>query len=297
MHNFSLIEMLLHNFTKVVDRETAKTIGTGVGAGLLDLVRQYGREIIHPVRDRFSLIPGGKGLRHFIWGKGASIFKDFFPILLSELDKHYQYVVIDTPPEFNVLTRTALASSDLVVMPVDSSAMSIDGLRELVASASHIQGPIWTIARTMVHRQASRVRKMSQERLEQSIELRSPEYGSDYQERAIEDSDEFIDLLSDSDKESSQQLDPSVEEGDTSPIFLLNNIIYRSELQNKLSFQGKTSFDLRVTKRLAAEYRALAVELSDILQLQKANPDSGVNLQEFVVEDTPTLRPSLVTTS
>ncbi|HQH27456.1 MAG TPA: hypothetical protein PLP17_08680, partial [Oligoflexia bacterium] len=52
---------------------------------------------------------------------------------------------------------------------------------------------------------------------------------------------------------------------DDRPIYLLNSVVYRTEDQNKLTFLGKTAFDLRATAKLAEQYLGVARELEQIL--------------------------------
>lgn len=228
---------------------------------------------IEKVRDGLTLLPGGPELRHFLWGRGARLFRDYFPRLLEELDGSYDYIVIDTPPDLNVLTRNAIAASQLVVVPVDSSAMSIHGLESLVQSTAHIKGPLWAIVRTMVTRQAVRLQRLSTERMHERLSVTSDLGSDDDDDLDIANPRSFISLLERCETEKSQ-LENSAPtsararvEQPSSPLYLLNALIYRSEQQNRLSFLGRTAFDSRSTAALQEQYGAVSRELENLLSL------------------------------
>lgn len=181
-----------------------------------------------PVRESMYLLAGGEDYHFFYWGKGAKSFSRAFPELMAGFSNDFDHIVIDTAPEQNVVSRTILAEADLVVVPVDSSAMSIDCLVNLIDSSSHIKGPQWSIVRSMVDRRASRVHRASKQFLEEQV---------------------FVDTAQEQ-KE---------------PIYLLNTMVYRTEQQNFLSFAGKTALDDNHSSGLAQNYLALARELEELL--------------------------------
>ncbi|MCB0322783.1 MAG: ParA family protein [Bdellovibrionales bacterium] len=251
--------------------------------------------MIAPVRPRMALLPAGPELRHFLWGKAARTFRSFFPRLLEELRCSYDYVVIDTPPDYNVLSRNAIAASDLVVVPLDASAMSIDCLEELVKSCAHIKGPTWSILRTMVNRQASRVRELAAERLHSNLNVahgmphpaEDEADADDDIEANLEDADRFIEMM---ERRETRQSNPngfsaaatgSTEDAE-SPIYLLNSVVYRTEQQNRLSFLGKTAFDTRATFRLAEQYGGVARELEEILSLLSEEADNSLSVADLM---------------
>lgn len=259
--------------------------------GVIEAAMASSIPMVVPARPRFALLPSGPELRHFFWGKGAQMFKTYFPKLLDELNSSYDYVVIDTPPDYNVLTRNSIASSDLVVVPVDTGAMSIHCLENLVNSCSHIEGPTWSILRTMVNRQASRIQKLSTERLQQNLSLRSSsEFDEEDDERFVdadvENPDVFISLLEQHEQDLNGNKgngNSAGQNGDGSPIYLLNSILYRTEQQNRLTFLGKTAFDERATAKLAEHYTAVARELEQILSL-KEESESLMPVNDFLPE-------------
>lgn len=227
-------------------------------------VEQEG-DLILPIRRYLELLPGGAELRYFQWGQGPKAFITFFPRLIDELRQHYDYIVIDTPPEFNVLTRNAIAVADVVTVPVDSSVMSIASLEELVINAQHISGPTWSICRTMVNRKASRIRRLSDDRLGEHVLLGSQ---SDSEGR-----EEFLDMLrthaSGNASPASVNGAAAVSEAKDSPIYLLRSYVARTEEQNRLSFLGNTAFDKRASRGLASDYLGVAREIENILELSE----------------------------
>ena len=55
---------------------------------------------------------------------------------LAQVEKHYDYIVIDCPPSLGLLTINALLCSDRLIMPVEASVFSLQGidkLRETIA--------------------------------------------------------------------------------------------------------------------------------------------------------------------
>lgn len=214
------------------------------------------------VRDNLDLVPGGSALRHFLSHPGSNAFKHYFPQIISELKETYDQIVIDTAPDFDVLTRNVFAVSDIVVVPVDNSEMSIFCLEEILANASHIKEPSWAIVRSMVNKQASRVQRLSDGRLNKNYHLQAPnsEVDSEEDEPELED---FIDTLKSCEKKNGTT-EASAPSNDK-PIFLLDSVIYRTEEQNRLSFEGATAFDRKRTDKLAKCYWSVAKELEDLL--------------------------------
>ena len=221
---------------------------TNKNFSLIELAISEKVHLLRKVRENLWIMPAGNELRHFYWGRSARLFRTFFPMLLAELLSDYDYIVIDTPPDYNILTRNGMAISDLVVVPVDASLMSIHCLEDLVEQAGHINKPVWSIVRTMVNRQARKVRELSEQRLGDNLNL------SNVEEQEDQDETDFI-------MPSDQPL------GEESPIYLFNSQIFRTEIQNKLSFQGKTVFESKESKMLAPCYLSLAREVEELLSI------------------------------
>ncbi|HMO17851.1 MAG TPA: AAA family ATPase [Oligoflexia bacterium] len=247
---------------------------------LVDFSAKSKIPLLREVRKNLVLLPGGAELRHFLWGKGANLFKLLFSRLIRELKPSFDYIIIDTPPDFSVLVRNALAISDLVVVPVDGSAMSIDCLNQLVLDASHIKGPEWCIVRSMVSKQASKLRKISEDRIKQNLSVREFDEGAEENNQSSEFLD-FIEEVTDGTTYLENGKFDSKNEHDSSqsnnPIYLLDSMVYRSEEQNKLSFSKKTAFESSQSQKLAMQYKCLARELDALLMLRERE---GHNLED-----------------
>lgn len=222
--------------------------------------------LLTSVRPHLALIPSGPELRHFLWGRGARGFKMFFHRLIKELHSSYDYIIIDTPPDFNVLTRNAIASADLSVVPVDSSAMSIHCMEEVINSSMHIKGPVWAIVRTMVAKQATTMHKLTEDRLQKNLQVCDPSE-IDQTDNLYSESENMLDFIANHHQHS---VNEKIEEQkltvqEASPVYLLNSIIYRTEQQNKLSFLGKTAFDFKAESPLKQQYYSVIRELEYLL--------------------------------
>ncbi len=220
----------------------AFTPGANDADSIVDFAVNKKIPLIKEVRERLVVLPGGAELRHLLWGRGAHALKTVLPKLINELKPSFDYIIIDTAPDFTILVRNAIASSDLVVVPVDGSAMSIDCLEQLVQDAGHITGPQWVIARSMFSKQATRIRGLANKKIEEHVPSLKTNVGRNEE------------------RESSE-----VQEDNNSPIYLLDSVVYRSEEQNKLSFIQKTAFEHASAKKLEKQYSTLAAELDAIL--------------------------------
>ncbi|MCC6934027.1 MAG: ParA family protein [Deltaproteobacteria bacterium] len=249
-------------------------------------------KFIQPVRANLDIIHSSSELRYFYWGRGARIFCSLFSRLISELKNEYDHIIIDTPPDFNVLVRNAVAVSDLVLVPVDSSSMSIHCMEDIIGCCSHINGPSWGIIRNLVGKNAKKIQRLSQSRLEKHLSLskETSSLPSEYSEEEELDSSFF--QLMESEQEvftkdskvsflrDSSSIQNSKPIDDT--IYLLNAVINRTEQQNKLSYLNKTAFDLRETSALAEQYVILAREIEELLYIVS----DEMNLLEDDTEDT-----------
>jgi cellulose biosynthesis protein BcsQ len=241
---------------------------------LFDIAAQTGLSLISPFREDLDIIRGGPEVRHFYWGRGSRQLATHFQNFIDECKDTYDYIILDTAPDLNVLSRNAIAVADMVLVPVDSSAMSIYSLEEIVSDCSHIKGPVWSIVRTMVNKRASRVQRLITDRLNGNESVLAggcnapglrEEEEEDYDLDSVEG---FRAVLREYETEEGVPNDPMVPKTDVeNPIYLLNSIIYRTENQNRLSFLGATSFDREDTKALAEQYRALAREVEEMLAL------------------------------
>lgn len=220
---------------------------------ILDKAISADLPLVRPVRKNLDLIVGGPELRNFYWGNAAVKFKNLFQRFLSEMKNVYDYIIIDTAPDFNILTRNAIAASQVSIVPVDNSEMGIFGLEEILKNAAHIDGPTWAIARSMVPKQASRIQKLAEDNLRDKVNVSSTA-------EIDEDDEEFFELV--------EEFETTVPEN-SSPVYLLDAKIYRTEKMNKLSFSGQTAFDLKSTAPQAEQYKILAREVEFLIEMNE----------------------------
>lgn len=126
-----------------------------------------------PVRNSLELLPATGELRYFIPAHGARHFIKKFPALINNLRNHFDHIVIDTPPDYNVLTRVPMALSDLVLVPVDTSEMGVHSAEELLRSGQNLRKPVWALVRTMVNSRAQRTKVLSHARLGANLIMRN----------------------------------------------------------------------------------------------------------------------------
>ena len=226
-------------------------------------------------RPDLDVLASGEELRHFLWGRGNQLFARYFPKFIKNLKLEYDHVVIDTPPDFNTLTRNSLAAADVVIVPVDASEMSIFSLEELLLSAQHLERPTWGICRTMVNRKAQKSQRLSTARLAERLDMQSIEEVLD-EEFDVEDPTAFVDMLQSWEKTRSGLRKEAAAKKTSSekPLFLLRSLIYRSEIQNQLTFHGKTALDNKQTFALAEQYLSVAKEIESLLT-SKENDRTG----------------------
>lgn len=235
-----------------------------------------GEDQLPLVRPDLELMPSGEELRHFLWGRGNQLFARYFPPLIKQLRMEYDHVVIDTPPDFNTLTRNSLAAADIAIVPVDASEMSIYSLEELLVSAQHLERPLWGICRTMVNKKAQKSQRLSSERLQERIQIQHLDEEQDLDEIDLEDAKSFVNLLQTWEQANGTARQRTEQENEKDrPIFLLRSLIYRTELQNQLTFQGRTTLDNRSAFSLAEQYLSVAKEVESLLAVREGGTADG----------------------
>lgn len=58
---------------------------------------------------------------------------------LVKLGGNYDFILLDTPPNLSLTTLNAIQASDLILIPVDSGAFSLDGISPLLEAVSEIK--------------------------------------------------------------------------------------------------------------------------------------------------------------
>lgn len=87
---------------------------------------------------------------------------------LADLGAGYEHVVIDTPPAYEAIVRSAVLAVDEVLIPLSPSLMDVNRLRptiELVAAVEQLNSPTLRVLLTRV-RAGTRTGRLSRETLE-----------------------------------------------------------------------------------------------------------------------------------
>lgn len=58
---------------------------------------------------------------------------------LNKISKDYDYVLLDTPPNLSLTTLNAIQASELIIIPIDSGAYSLDGISPLLDAVEEIK--------------------------------------------------------------------------------------------------------------------------------------------------------------
>ena len=74
------------------------------------------------------------------------------PTLLGEIDGHFRlkdviepirkkfdFIIVDTPPTLGIITLNALVSADRVIIPVQSSYLSLEGTDDLLETIDKVK--------------------------------------------------------------------------------------------------------------------------------------------------------------
>lgn len=105
----------------------------------LDHKVSYEQVIVDSPYKNIWVIPSTKELKgaQLAFGQSARRLK-LFSRLLKNYEKDFDYVLIDTKPQINVLLQAALAASDWYVIPSFPEPDSYDGFVDLVAECEEI---------------------------------------------------------------------------------------------------------------------------------------------------------------
>lgn len=89
--------------------------------------------------DQGDIIPAGKNLQVADIALKDTPQKEF--LLKQSLDKitGYDFIILDCPPSLGIVTVNALTASDRVIIPVEASGFSLDGLDDMADTVSQVK--------------------------------------------------------------------------------------------------------------------------------------------------------------
>lgn len=118
---------------------TTNRINKGI-AHLLSHPQEVNQEIIKTEFQGVDLIPSNLDLsiaeRSLLVGSGANHNK--LQRVLRNVDKDYDYVIIDCPPVLNLLVTNALFVSHEVIIPIKVDRFALDGYQTTISQMNHI---------------------------------------------------------------------------------------------------------------------------------------------------------------
>jgi len=141
---------LLEKHTLLVDCDPLGNATTGIGidkgklsGDLFDALvgRVYPRDIlVESSLDCLQVLPARIGLHHAEQRLGNRPEPErFLRNVVREVSRDYEYTIIDSPPSFGFLTKSALASSDFLLLPLQYQIFSFEGLSQLLSMVRGIQ--------------------------------------------------------------------------------------------------------------------------------------------------------------
>jgi chromosome partitioning protein len=144
---------LLENDTLLVDCDPLGNATTGIGVNKSSLTydlfdaltgRIPPRDIlVESLLERLQVLPSRVGLFHaerFVSGTPNPELA--LSNIVRELSNDYAYTIIDSPPSFGFLTKSALAASDYILLPLQHQIFSFEGLSQLLIMIRGIQKTI-----------------------------------------------------------------------------------------------------------------------------------------------------------
>ncbi len=88
------------------------------------------RAVIQEVNSYLSLAPSNGKLTQV--GHALSMYDDGYKQLLTRMDTgDYDYVIIDTGPAIDMLTKNAIFASEWLIVPIEADYLSLEGLASL----------------------------------------------------------------------------------------------------------------------------------------------------------------------
>ncbi len=91
------------------------------------------------VRNNLDLIPSNKKLSSFGFEDDNLESHQTLKNSLAEIQKDYDYILIDAPPSLGVLSLSALVASDSLIIPVQCEYYALEGLSDLMTTIKGIK--------------------------------------------------------------------------------------------------------------------------------------------------------------
>jgi chromosome partitioning protein len=142
----ALARMGLRVLVVDADSQAQSTISCGILPARLEMniyqllcLAASGTGYLKPLQDTiirgkksFDLLPSGADLSALeVEAASVSNRQSLLRDLLLELDHDYDFVLIDLPPSLGLITVNGLAAADQLVIPIEPSFLSMDGLAQM----------------------------------------------------------------------------------------------------------------------------------------------------------------------
>jgi len=127
-----------------VEKSLAAMIEEGIDyTPLSEILLKKKGELLHGVvktdQDNLHITPGDKSLYETEGQLASKLGREF--ILSNAIDcarTHYDYIIIDCPPNLGNLTINALCSADYVIIPCEMSVLAFEGVSDLLETLETI---------------------------------------------------------------------------------------------------------------------------------------------------------------
>ena len=98
--------------------------------------------------------------------------------VIDQVRRKYDFIFIDTPPTLGLITVNALVASDVVLIPIQSSYLSLEGTDDLLETIDKINTKFGSNTIRYASTGFKRSHKMRQEKL-------SPKFTTDWNELPV----------------------------------------------------------------------------------------------------------------
>ncbi len=95
-------------------------------------------KILLPIRNGYDLIPSSLDLANFTTAFERDDFERLKEFLLP-IRSRYRYILLDCPPSLGLILENALIAADFVLVPIQTRAFSVQGLKDLYETIEKIR--------------------------------------------------------------------------------------------------------------------------------------------------------------